>query len=116
MSVRALNSIGDWTFGSGRNNYLTQQAEIVQDISTRLYSFLGDCFFDLGAGINWFGFLSGKNELAMNLAVSAVILNSANVISLTQLSISLNSQRQCSIAYTVLTTFSSATGLVTVAI
>ncbi len=116
MSVRALDSSGDWTFGAGRNNYLTQNAEIAQDIQTRLYSFLGDCFFDLGAGINWFGFLSGKNELGLNLAVSAVILNSANVVSLNQLSISLNSLREVSIVYQVQTTYSSTSGSVTVTI
>lgn len=116
MSVRAIDSLGDWTFGSGKNNYLTQNSEVRQDIQTRLLSFLGDCFFDLGAGINWFGFLGSKNELGLNLAVSAVILNTANVVSLTQLFITLNSQRQCNIAYAVQSTFSATTGTVIVSI
>lgn len=116
MIVRALDSTGDWTYGQGTNNYLSGNAAVAQTIRTRLNSFLGDCFFDLGAGINWFSFLGSKNELGLNLAVSAVILNTANVISLTQLSINLNSNRLCTIAYTVQTTYSATNDQVVIAI
>lgn len=52
MIVRALDINGDWTFGQGKGNYLTNQAAIAQNVQTRLLSFLGDCFFDPTAGIN----------------------------------------------------------------
>lgn len=107
MIVRALAGSGDWTFGKGLNDYKSGNAAVAQTIQTRLLSFLGDCFFDQGAGINWFQFLGSKNQIGLNLAVSAVILNTENVISLVQLSINLNSQRQCSISYTVQTTYST---------
>lgn len=114
--VRALDTNGDWMYGQSLNDYLTANAAVAQNIQTRLNSFLGDCFFDLGAGINWIGFLGGKNELGLNLAVSAVILNTANVTSLVQLSITLNSQRQVSISYTVQTTYSTASATVQISI
>ena len=51
MKVRALDESGDWTFGKGENNYYSANDAIAQNIKTRLYSFLGDCFFDLSANI-----------------------------------------------------------------
>lgn len=116
MIVRSIDTDGDWLFGKGLNDYKSANSAVAQDIQTRLYSFLGDCFFDLGAGINWFGFLGSKNELGLNLAVSAVILNTANVISLTQLSITLTTERVCTISYTVQTTYSTTSNLVEIAI
>lgn len=108
MKVRALDVFGDWTYGKGLNDYLTQNSAVAQDIQTRLLSFLNDCFFDLGAGIDWFNFLSSKDQVGLNLAVSAVIINTANVTGILQLSINLNHQtRQIVIRYKVQTTFST---------
>lgn len=108
MRVRQVDSSHDFTFGKGKNNYLTATRAIVQNIDTRLLSFLGNCFFDLGAGIDWFNLLGSKNEIALNLAVSAVILNTQNVTGLLQLSISLGATRVLTIRYQVQTTYSTA--------
>lgn len=105
MIVRALDSLNDWTFGQGRNNYKIDIKALEQNIQTRLSSFLNDCFFDVQAGIDWFNLLGGKNQLALNLAVSATILNTPYVLSLTQLSINLSRTRNLSIRYSVKTTF-----------
>lgn len=111
MSVRALDATGDWIFGIGTSAYVTGNAEVAQNIQTRVLSFLGDCFFDLGAGINWFGYLGNKNQIGLNLAVSAVILNTANVTGIKQLSVVLNeTTRVFSVSYQVLTTYSTLTG------
>lgn len=115
MIVRALNSSGDWTFGAGLNNYKSARAAVAQDIQTRLSSFLGDCFFDLGAGIDWLNFLGGsKNQLALNLAISAVILNTEGVTSMVQLSSNLDPvTRNFSVSYTVGTVYGLISGTVT---
>ena len=105
MIVRALDSNGDWTFGAGLSNYLSGQAAVSQNIQTRLNSFLGDCFFDLGAGIDWFNLLGGKDLTTLNLAVSAVILNTQYVSNLIQLSINVDVNRNVSISYEVQTSF-----------
>lgn len=79
MIVRALDGNGDWTFGKGKNNYLSGKAATAQNIQTRLSSFLGDCFFDINAGIDWFTFLGSKDALGLKLAINATILNTQDV-------------------------------------
>lgn len=111
MRVRALDSNGDWTYGKGQNDYLTKNRAVGQKIRTRLMSFLGDCFFDLGAGLDWFTFLGSKDQLALNLAVSSTILNTTDVTGIRQLSINLNRvTRQLTIQYQVQTTYSVLSG------
>jgi hypothetical protein len=109
MRSRAINSTNDWTFGSGFSNYVYNNAAIAQNINTRLASFLGNCFFDLGAGINWFFFLGSiGQELALNLAISTTILQTPGVTALAQLSNTLI-DRNFTVNYSVLTIYSSVT-------
>lgn len=111
MRVRALDSTGDWTYGQGQNNYLVDLPAVSQNIQTRVLSFLGDCFFDLSAGIDWFTFLGSKNEIALNLAIAAVILNTTYVTGLAQLSIDLDHDtRVFSVTYRVQTGYSTLNG------
>lgn len=100
--VRALSSTGDWTGGAGRLNYLYATNAIQQNIVTRLNSILGDCFFSTQDGINWFYFLGSKNQVGLNLAVSATIINTPGVSRLNQLAITLNRKtRELTIQYNV---------------
>jgi hypothetical protein len=111
MTVRALDSNGDWIFGIGKNAYLSGNAEVAQAIQTRLLSFLGDCFFDVGAGIDWFSYLGGKDQIGLNLAISAVILNTANVTGIRQLLVNLDDvTRKFTVQYQVQTTYSVLSG------
>lgn len=118
MIIRALTPAGDWTFGKGKNDYVSGNAAAAELIQTRLLSFLGDCFFDTGAGIDWFTYLGNVGtELPLNLAVSATILNTPDqngnqiVTGINQLSIVLNRQtRNLSIQYQVTTVYSTVTG------
>lgn len=105
-SVRALDSNHDWTYGAGRGNYLAANSAIAQNINTRLSSFLGNCFFDLGAGIDWFNLLGAKDQTALQLAISSVILNTSQVTGLLQFSTSLSVKRVFSVSYTVQTVYS----------
>lgn len=106
MIVRLIDSSGDWLFGKGQNDYLSANAAVAQNIKTRLLSFLGNCFFDTSAGIDWFNLLGTKNQLSINLAVSATILNTANVTGILQLSVNLTTTRVFTISYRVQTTYS----------
>lgn len=111
MRVRALDGNGDWQFGKGQNDFLTKNSAVIQNISTRLKSFLGDCFFDLGAGIDWFNFLGSKDQVGLNLAVSAIILNTEDITGIKQLSIDLNRvTRKITIRYVAQSTFSTIAG------
>lgn len=108
MSVRAIDANGDWIFGKGINDYLSGNAAVQQSIKTRLLSFLGNCFFDVTAGIDWFNLLGAKNQTQLTLAISSTILNTDNVTGLLQLSVTLNPiSRAFSITYQVQTTYST---------
>lgn len=107
MRVREVDSQNDWLFGKGQNDYLTQNNAVVQSIRTRLQSFLGDCFFDLGAGIDWFTYLGSKNQAGLTISVASIIINTENVTGLLQLSVVLNDvTRNISIRYQVQSTYS----------
>lgn len=79
MRFRNLDENGDWTFGKGRNNYLKDNDALMMNVRTRLLSFLGDCFFDTEAGIDWWTLLGGKNLKTIIASVQRVILRSSNV-------------------------------------
>lgn len=123
MIVRNLDVNGDWTYGAGLNNYAQGQLAAQLIIRTRILSFLGDCFFDSGAGLNWLGYLGvsgGDNELALNLALSAVILNSVDengnpiVLGLNMVTAMLNRKsRNLAVKYQAVTIYSTVTGAFT---
>lgn len=109
MIVRSLDINGDWTFGKGKNNYLSNNKAIVQSIATRLQSFLGDCFFAVDAGLDWFNLLGAKDQLALELAVRAVILNTQDVTAIVNVSINLEENtRRINMKYTVETVYTAA--------
>lgn len=106
MIVRALDANGDWTFGKGRNDYKSGKKALEQNIQTRLKSFLGDCFFDATAGIDWFNLLGGKSIPAINIAVAACLTNTLNVTGINQVSSVLDPvTRLLTISYNVQTTY-----------
>jgi len=112
MRVRALDANGDWTFGKGQNDYKFGRDAAAQAIGTRLKSFTGDCFFDIGAGIDWWNLLGSKNRLALELAISNSILNTPGVTRIVPntFSSTLDADRNLSVSCQVDTVF----GVVTV--
>lgn len=105
MKIRALDTNGDWTFGVGLQNYLINQNAVALDIKTRLYAFLGDCFFDTAAGIDWFNLLGSKNEAALVFSVRGVILETPGVSAILSLTSFVDEQRNITIFAQVSTTF-----------
>lgn len=107
MIVRALDENGDFTFGKSKADYLSNLNSIKQNIRTRLLEFLGDCFFNITAGIDWLTFLGGsKNVPALKLSISSIILNTVGVTGIRQLSINLTSDRNFSVSYDADTVYS----------
>lgn len=106
MRVRAIDAVtGDWTFGKGRNNYVDKNLEIGQSLRTRILSFLGDCFFDQQAGIDWFNLLGYNSRVELELAIAATILNTEGVVRIRQLSTNLN-DRALTVSYSIFTVYS----------
>lgn len=112
MIVRALDQDKDWTFGTSLNNYLRNKDAVIQNIATNLNSFFGDCFFDQQKGLNWFNLLGTKDQTSLNLAITTAILNTDQVISLSQLSVFLDEiTRNLRVTFTVQTTYGQQTQL-----
>lgn len=109
MIVRALSSTGDWLYGKGYSDYLSGQQAIEQSIQTRLLMFLNNCFFATNVGIDWFTYLGSKNQLQIELACAATILNTYGVQSLVQVSATLIN-RGFSVTYNVTTIYSAQAG------
>lgn len=65
MIFRNLDENGDWTFGKGISNYVDLNTAIGLNIRTRIYSWVGDCFFDMKAGIDWINRLGSKDQRAL---------------------------------------------------
>jgi hypothetical protein len=87
MIIRSLDTLGDWTFGKGKTNYLSNNLAIAENILTRLYSFLNDAFWDTGAGIDWTRLLGTPGTKAeILLSCRAVILQSYGVTAVNSIS------------------------------
>lgn len=109
MIVRALSPTGDWTFGQGTSNYLSGNQAIEQEIQTTLNSFLGNCFFAATSGIDWYNLLGNKNQLAIVLAINAALLKVPGVTGILQTNVTINSNRNFSLSYSVTTIYSTLT-------
>jgi hypothetical protein len=107
MIIRALDANHDWVFGSGKSNYLKNDDAIALNIDTRLLSWVGDCFFDMGAGIDWLNLLGsiGKQEI-LQLNLKRVILQSYGVTGINSFYVTLNSARLFQASYNISTIFS----------
>jgi len=105
MIFRALDVAGDWTFGKGIQNYQSGQNAIALNIQTRLYSFINDCFFDAGAGIDWLNLLGSKNQAALIFSIKSVILNTPGVNTLKDLGFNLDANRHVTLTFAVTTVY-----------
>lgn len=76
MKIRALDADGDWVFGQGRGSYLVGIEAIVQDIETALHVFLGEAFWDMAFGVDWFNLIGAK----ANVAQQNIILQCREII------------------------------------
>lgn len=95
MIIRSIDGTQDWQFGQGKQNYKTNQAAIAENIQTRLMSFLNDCWFDLGAGIDWFRLLGTpgtKEEIV--LTCRSKILLSYGVLRVNDVSLLIDSNKR----------------------
>ena len=111
-TVRTLSLVKDWTYGNNLSGYLTGNAALAQQINCRILQLLGECFWDTGAGINWYGYLGGKNSLGLNLAIRTVILNTLGggyVTAINSVSLQINSvARTFTVSWNISTIYSKS--------
>lgn len=80
MIFSNLDQNHDWTFGKGAADFANGDQAIGLNVKTRLLSWVGDCFFDLNAGIDWWNRLGSKNQRTLlELDLKRVILQSEGV-------------------------------------
>ena len=84
MIFRNLDANGDWQFGQGLQSYVSGVDAIGLNIKTRILSWVGDCFFDIKAGIDWTNRLSLKNQKKLlDAELRRIILQSYGVTAIT---------------------------------
>lgn len=108
MSMRNLDSNHDWTFGLGKNNYVTGNQEIALNLKTRILSFLGDCFFAVNEGIDWFNLLDYRYRDRLENALQEVIIHTPGVTGINSIDILTDANRNIRIAFDIQTIYSSS--------
>ena len=89
MIIRALDINGDATFGLGKQNFLTNNNAIGENVQTNLYCFLRDCYFDIQKGVDWLRFFSvPTSQQEITLSVRGIILLCYGVTSINKLDVS----------------------------
>lgn len=71
MKFRALDADRDWTFGAGLQSYLTEEDAIAEDTRTALKIFLGEVFFALDFGIDWWNLIGGRGDAEQNIVLQS---------------------------------------------
>ena len=82
MRFRGLDKDGDWTFGSGRQNYARRVEAIKLNLATRLRSWKGDCFFAREEGVDYNNLLDVGTKRLLDIDIRRTILRSEGIISL----------------------------------
>jgi hypothetical protein len=77
------------------------------NIKTRLLEWVGNCFFNLNAGIDYMNLLDKGQKDNLLLAIKYIILTSEGVIRLNQLSAELDSKRNLAVSYEIDTIYGS---------
>lgn len=106
---RGIDVDGDWLFGAGIQSYFVDEDAIAADIKTALRLFLGECFFDLSAGVDWWNLLSSRGptvEQSIVLQCRQVVAKREGVTRINRVEAILDhSTRRLSVAFNIDTIF-----------
>ena len=108
MTFRNLDEKHDWTFGTGQNNYVRDEQEIILNLETRILSFLGDCFFATNEGIDWWNLLDRNKLDKLEYAVQDVIIKTPGVNGVNSVDAILGATRKLTLNYDIQTIFSQS--------
>ncbi|UYJ76116.1 hypothetical protein N4227_17345 [Yersinia enterocolitica] len=91
MIVSALDKNSDWSFGRGRQNYITGGGAIAQKVKCRIRSFKNDNPLNMVDNIDWVYLLSEKNTEQETLReIERVTLATDGVMRIVELSMVVN--------------------------
>ena len=108
MTFRNLDENHDWVWGTGKNAYVKDEQEIALNLETRILSFLGDCFFAINEGIDWWNLLDYRYQGRLENAVSEVVKNTPGVTAINSIDVLMGADRQIRIQYDIQTIFSTS--------
>jgi len=80
MIIRNSTASGDFSFGKGLSDYLTDQDAIMHNIKTRLLQWKGDCFYATAEGVDYNNLLDVGTKNLLDSDIKRVILQSEGVI------------------------------------
>lgn len=112
MRYRKQDDMGDYSFGSGLNDFHIDSAEAVaQAIDTRLKLWVGEWFADTSDGTGWSQAILGKQSKNLyELTLRQRVLETYGVVSIESFQSSLNSDtRRLTVSMTVNTIYGQTT-------
>jgi len=104
---RLLDADHDWIFGGGKQSYAKDLQSLMLDLETRILSWVGDCFFDLDAGIDWMNLLEYNTQNQLKSSIKNIAFRTTGVIKVNSVSISIDNTRTADIDLSVDTVFGS---------
>ena len=80
MITRRLDKNKDWCYGHGISDILSDDDAIMLNIDTRLNEWVGDCFFAIQNGIDWYNGLDRGMKEFLDRQIKDVIVESFGVV------------------------------------
>ena len=80
MIIRATTATNDWAYGNGRNSYFINEAAVEANIRTKLLEWVGDCYFNQLAGVDWKNRLDVGQQANLAVEIKQVILQCFGVV------------------------------------
>jgi len=90
---RLLDANHDWSLGAGKQSYTQNLQALMLDLKTRILSWVGDCFFDLDAGIDWKNHLEYNTQNQLESSIKNIAFRTIGVTKVNEISISLDNTR-----------------------
>ena len=106
MIIRNSTPNGDFVFGKGLSDYLTNQDAILHNVKTRLLQWKGDCLYAEAEGVDYNNLLDVGTKNLLDSDVKRIILQSEGVIKINAFESTLdNDERAYSGEATITTIF-----------
>lgn len=111
MIIRSTDSDGDWVYGKGKNDYLTNLDAVKKNIETRLYSWKGNCFFATAEGVDYNSYLDIGTKDFLDRDIKRILLQSEGVLIIKEFASNISSDglRVYTATTTITTTFGNTT-------
>lgn len=109
MQIHRLDAEGDWSYGNGKFDLLQDDDAIILNINTRLNEWIGDCFFSVQSGVDWYNGLDRGTKVYLDNRIKEVITESYGVVQLLDFTSALNIKtRKLTVTYNITTIFSNS--------